>query len=77
MFIGNGERAGSEADTIAQGWKLNNWPEPKIEERFQPDMVDPAGSVTGGRMLNDSHFKENRKIPFGFAMNIGKIFINL
>ncbi len=30
----------SSADTIAQGWKFNNWPEPKIEERFQPDMVD-------------------------------------
>ncbi len=30
----------SSADTIAQGWKFNNWPESKIEERFQPDMVD-------------------------------------
>ena len=30
----------SGADTIAQGWKFNNWPEPKIEERFLPDMVD-------------------------------------
>ncbi len=27
--------------------------------------------------LNDSQFKGNRRFSFGFAMNIGKIFINL
>ena len=40
MFIGNGERAGSGADTIKQGWNFNGWPAPEIKEYFQPDRVE-------------------------------------
>lgn len=38
MFIvfGRGERLGSGADIISQGWKENNWPEPEIKEHFGP-----------------------------------------
>lgn len=36
MFIvfGRGERLGSGADIISQGWKENNWPDPEIHEHF-------------------------------------------
>lgn len=39
MFIvfGRGERLGSGADIISQGWKENNWPEPEIKEHFGPN----------------------------------------
>ena len=38
MFIvfGRGERLGSGADIIRQGWKENNWPEPELKEHFGP-----------------------------------------
>ena len=36
MFIvfGRGERLGSGADIIRQGWRENGWPEPEIYEHF-------------------------------------------
>lgn len=36
MFIvfGRGERLGSGADIIRQGWLENGWPEPEIHEHF-------------------------------------------
>lgn len=36
MFIvfGRGERLGSGADIIRQGWRENGWPEPEIHEQF-------------------------------------------
>lgn len=36
MFIvfGRGERLGSGADIIRQGWRENGWPEPEIHEHF-------------------------------------------
>ena len=39
MFIvfGRGERLGSGADIIRQGWKENNWPEPELKEHFGPN----------------------------------------
>ena len=39
MFIvfGRGERLGSGADIIRQGWKENKWPEPEIKEHFGPN----------------------------------------
>ena len=39
MFIvfGRGERLGSGADIISQGWKENNWPEPELKEHFGPN----------------------------------------
>ena len=39
MFVvfGQGERLGSGADIIRQGWKENNWPEPEIKEHFGPN----------------------------------------
>lgn len=30
----HGERLGSGADIIRQGWKENNWPEPELKEHF-------------------------------------------
>lgn len=44
MFIvfGRGERLGSGADIIRQGWRENGWPEPEIHEHFgaNADMVE-------------------------------------
>ena len=39
MFIvfGRGERLGSGADIIRQGWKENKWPEPELKEHFGPN----------------------------------------
>ena len=36
MFIvfGRGERLGSGADIIRQGWKENGWPEPELHEHY-------------------------------------------
>ena len=34
IAIGRGERLGSGADIIRQGWKENNWPEPELKEHF-------------------------------------------
>lgn len=73
MFIGNGERAGSGADTIAQGWKFNNWPDPKIEERFQPDMVDLTlflGSVGSAENYQETTKKTNKEELNSTAVSI-------
>ena len=39
MFIvfGRGERLGSGADIIRQGWKENKRPEPELKEHFGPN----------------------------------------
>lgn len=39
MFIvfGRGERLGSGADIIRQGWNENNWPDPEVKEHFGPN----------------------------------------
>ena len=39
MFIvfGRGERLGSGADVIRQGWRENGWPDPEIKEHFGPN----------------------------------------
>ena len=39
--------------------------------------VASTGSATTKNAFSVHNLKENRKIPFGFAMNIGKLFINL
>ncbi len=39
--------------------------------------VASTGSATMKNAFSVHIYKENRKIPFGFAMNIGKLFINL
>ena len=34
IVFGRGERLGSSADIIRQGWRENGWPEPEIHEHF-------------------------------------------
>ena len=34
IAIGRGERLGSGADIIRQGWRENGWPDPEIHEHF-------------------------------------------
>ena len=66
MFIvfGRGERLGSGADIIRQGWKENKWPEPELKEHFGPntDRVELTlrlGSVSGQKEESDK--KDDKK----------------
>ena len=66
MFIvfGRGERLGSGADIIRQGWKENKWPKPELKEHFGPntDRVELTlrlGSVSGQKEESDK--KDDKK----------------
>lgn len=39
LMIGGGERAGSGADKIRQGWRAQHWRAPRIEMQGEPDRV--------------------------------------
>ena len=39
LMIGGGERAGSGADKIRAGWRLQHWRTPRLDTRDQPDRV--------------------------------------
>ena len=58
IAIGRGERLGSGADIIRQGWKENNWPEPELKEHFGPntDRVEltlQLGSITSQKQESE------------------------
>ncbi len=64
MFIvsGRGERLGSGADVIRQGWLENGWPEPEIHEHFgaNTDRVELTLRLGTVSVLN-SESKEKTK----------------
>ena len=57
MHIGDGEKAGSGADTINKGWQENGWPRAQIKECYQPDRVEMTlnlGSLTTNETTNEN-----------------------
>ena len=40
VFMGIGEKGGTDADVIAKGWKDNGWSIPTVEEKNNPDRIE-------------------------------------
>lgn len=62
MFVvfGRGDRLGSGADVIRQGWKDNGWPEPELKEHFGPNTDRVELTLRLGNTLGQKNERDKK-----------------